>query len=98
MDKSKYNQEANYAYLDRPVNESIGKKAPSDYFGKALVQCSTKRVEVGSIINEDELKRNLAANCIPAGVFDMEFGDYDRFLAERRTLMAAKIRKYYESL
>lgn len=98
VDKSRYNQEANYAYLDRPVNESIGKKAPSDYFGKALAQCSTKRAEVGSIINEDELKCNLAANCIPSGVFDMEFSDYDRFLAERRGMMAAKIRRYYESL
>ena len=26
--KNQYNQDGNYAYLDRPVNESIGKKAP----------------------------------------------------------------------
>lgn len=98
VDKSKYNQEGNYAYLDRPVNESIGKKAPKDYFGKALVQCDTKKAEVGSIIDKDELMRNLAANCIPTDVFDMEFCDYERFLNERRKLMAAKIRRYYETL
>lgn len=98
VDKSKYNQEGNYAYLDRPVNESIGKKAPKDYFSKALAQCDTKKAEVGSIIDKDELMRNLAANCIPLYVFDMEFSDYDRFLAERRKLMAAKIRRFYESL
>lgn len=98
VDKSKYNQEGNYAYLDRPVNESIGKKAPKDYFSKALAQCETKKAEVGSIIDKDELKRNLSANCIPSDVFDMEFSDYERFLTERRKLMAEKIRKYYESL
>lgn len=97
-DKSLYNQEGNYAYLDRPVNESIGKNAPKDYFGKALAQCKTKRAEVGSIINEEDLMKNLAANCIPSDVFDMEFSDYERFLTERRKLMAKKIRKYYESL
>lgn len=98
MDKSKYNQEGNYAYLDRPVNESIGKKAPKDYFGLALQQCKTKQAIVGSIIDEAELHRNLSVNCIPADVFSMGIGDYDRFLEERRQLMAAKIHKYYEAL
>lgn len=98
MDKSKYNQEGNYAYLDRPVNESIGKKAPKDYFGLALQQCKTKQAIVGSIIDEAELHRNLSVNCIPADVFNMGIGDYDRFLEERRQLMAAKIHRYYEAL
>lgn len=98
MDKSKYNQEGNYAYLDRPVNESIGKKAPKDYFGLALQQCKTKQAIVGSIIDEAELHRNLSVNCIPEDVFSMGIGDYDRFLEERRQLMAAKIHKYYEAL
>jgi hypothetical protein len=98
VDKSRYNQEGNYAYLDRPVNESIGKKAPKDYFGLALKQCETKKATVGSIIDEEELHRNLMVNCIPSNVFSMEFDDYDRFLEERRKLMAAKIRRYYESL
>lgn len=98
VDKSRYNQEGNYAYLDRPVNESIGKKAPKDYFGLALKQCETKKATVGSIIDEEGLHRNLMINCIPSDVFSMEFDDYDRFLEERRKLMAAKIRRYYESL
>ena len=98
VDKSKYNQEGNYAYLDRPVNESIGKKAPKDYFGSALQQCKTKQAIVGSIIDETELHSNLSVNCIPADVFSMGIGDYDRFLEERRQLMAEKIHKYYEAL
>ena len=96
--KNQYNQDANYAYLDRPINESIGKKAPKEYFNIALKQCETMVCECGSIIDEELLRKNLEINCIPTGVFDMEHEDYSRFLEERRLLMANKIRKYYECL
>lgn len=96
--KNQYNQDANYAYLDRPVNESIGKKAPKEYFNIALNQCQTKIAECGSIIDEAQLYRNLEANSIPEDVFNMEHQDYSSFLEKRRLLMAKKIRKYYESL
>lgn len=96
--KNLYNQDGNYAYLDRPVNESIGKKAPKDYFNEALEQCTTKQAICGSIIDEKQLYRNLTMNCIPSDVFNMDYQDYNRFLEERRSLMADKIRHYYESL
>lgn len=96
--KNQYNQDANYAYLDRPVNESIGKKAPKEYFNIALKQCKTKVCECGSIIDEEVLRKNLEINCIPTDVFDMEHEDYSRFLEERRLMMANKIRRYYDSL
>ena len=96
--KNQYNQEGNYAYLDRPVNESIGKKAPKEYFNIALNQCHTKTSKCGSIIDEDQLRKNLADNCIPESIFEMEHEDYSSFLEQRRMLMANKIRKYYESL
>ena len=98
FEKNQYNQEANYAYLDRPVNVSIGKQAPVDYFHKALKQCDTKIIECGSITDIDELKRNLAINCIPEDVFDMDYTRYGEFLEKRRALMAEKIKKYYSSL
>lgn len=98
FEKNQYNQEANYAYLDRPVNVSIGKQAPANYFQKALKQCDTKVVECGSITKLDELKQNLAMNCIPEDVFEMDHTSYGEFLEKRRTLMAEKIRKYYYSL
>ena len=41
---------------------------------------------------------NLAANCIPSGVFDMDSSDYEDFLAQRRALMAKKIEAYFKSL
>lgn len=96
--KTQYNQDGNYAYLDRPVNESIGKKAPKEYFSLALEQCETKIAKCGSIIDEDQLLLNLEANCIPQNVFDMGHEDYSEFLEQRRLLMAKKIRKFYESL
>lgn len=96
--KNLYNQDGNYAYLDRPVNESIGKKAPKDYFQEALTQCETKQAVCGSIIDEKQLYDNLAMNCIPTDVFNMDYQDYTRFLEERRSMMADKIRRYYESL
>ena len=96
--KNQYNQDANYAYLDRPVNESIGKKSPQQYFNEALNQCITKEAICGSIIDRDQLFANLKMNCIPSDIFDMDFSKYDPFLEERRKLMASKIRKYYASL
>lgn len=98
FERTEYNQTANYAYLDTPVNISIGKKAPKDYFSAALQQCGTEVALVGSILDEQQLRRNLALNCIPEEVFDMDYTRYAEFLEKRRTLMAQKIKKYYLSL
>ena len=39
-----------------------------------------------------------AANCRPEGVVNWDSSNYEGFLAQRRLRIAAKIRKYYESL
>lgn len=98
FERTQYNQTANYAYLDTPVNISIGKKAPKDYFSVALAQCGNDKAETGSIINEKVLRDNLRMNCIPEDIFEMDYTQYNEFLEKRRALMAQKIRKYYESL
>ena len=98
FDKSKYNHNANYVYLDTPVNKSIGKKAPNDYFGLALKQCLTKKIEIGSITNLQQLKENMKTNCIPEEIINMDYNDYSNFLKIRKKLMANKIREYYEGL
>ena len=99
LEKNQYNQNANYVYLDRPVNESIGKLPPYEYFSIAKRQCSEDVTKpIGSINNIDLLERNLAKNCIPNDIFKMDFESYSRFLQERRTLMAQKIKDYYYSL
>lgn len=97
-EKSLYNQEGNYAFLDTQVNKSIGKKAPNEYFPEAREQCKTGNITIGSITNYDQLLENLAINCVPEDVFEMDHTRYAEFLEKRRVLMAKKIRKYYELL
>ncbi len=97
-DKSKYNQIANYTYLDTQTNISIGDKAPKDYFNTVFIQCNTKDIKYGNISDINILKNNLEVNCIPEKIINMEAKDYDDFLLERRKLMAQKIKKYYQSL
>lgn len=97
-DKSKYNQVANYTYLDTGVNISIGKKAPSEYFTKAKEQCSYGECCIGTIVKEDELYKNLEINCIPSTILNMQACNYDEFLLERRKMMAEKIKKFYYSI
>ena len=98
FEKGKYNQEANFAFLDTQVNKSIGKLPPKEYFEKARKQCETKQIEIGSITDIDELMKNLEMNCVPNTVFDMDFHQYDDFIELRKKMMAKKIKDYYYSL
>lgn len=97
-DKTKYNQVANYTYLDTGVNISIGKKAPNEYFVQAKEQCLNGQCCIGTILNEYDLMNNLKINCIPEGIYTMQAGDYETFLQERRKMMAEKIKNYYYSI
>ncbi len=97
-EKSSYNQEANFAFLDTQVNKTIGKKAPNVYFAEAKKQCETGILTIGSISDYQQLLANMKTNCVSEDVFDMDHTRYAEFLEKRRTMMAKKIRKYYESL
>ena len=94
--KAQYNQNANMAYLNDLVNKSIGKKSPMEYFAMAFGQCETGVAVIGEITDIDALRDNLKMNCIPEEVRNWDFANYEEFLDARRSLMAAKIRKYYE--
>ena len=97
-DKAKYNQVANYTYLDTGVNISIGKKAPNEYFAQAKEQCLKGQCCIGTILNENDLINNLQINCIPENIYTMQACDYETFLQERRKMMAEKIKNYYYSI
>lgn len=97
-DKSRYNQVANYAFLDTGVNISIGKSAPHEYFSAALAQCESGTIEVGTITDVEDFWANLKTNCIPNDIVSMSAEDYPVFLQKRRAMMAAKIRDFYYSL
>lgn len=93
-----YNQVANYTFLEKKINIAIKDDAPCEYFAKELNACRNGCGHYGSIQSEEGLMANLAANCIPSGVFDMDSSDYEDFLAQRRALMAKKIEAYFKSL
>ena len=96
--KTKYNQVANYIYLDTQVNKAISDDSPTVYFTKAKQQCKTKEIELGNVSEESLLLSNLSENCIPNGIDKMDVSSYDNFLSERRKLMAALIERYYKGL
>jgi len=97
-DKSKYNQIANYTYLDTQTNISVGEKAPNEYFRIVYEQCNSKEMKFGNITDITTLKENLKTNCIPENIIELEVANYESFLLERRKLMAKKIKDYYFSL
>lgn len=93
-----YNQIANYVLMQQEINISIGAKSPDTYFKEIQKQCHGGALRYGAIDHPQELEDNLRAHCIPMSIFDATVDDYDAFLEQRRRLMAAKIRAYYESL
>ena len=81
-------QVANFALLDTTLNISIGKKAPCEYFSAVLENDE----------HEDVFWKNLSENCIPREILNMTYEHYDKFLEQRRQLMAQKIQQYYARL
>lgn len=96
--KGRYNQVANFTYLDTQVNKAVRDDAPNIYFGKALEQCENKKIAFGNISDREAFMKNLEENSIPKSVVSMTVKDYYVFLAERRVLMSQLIEKYYKGL
>src|SRR5690606_36499753 len=82
--RSKYNQVANYVYVQQEVNIKIGETAPAVYMGKVFDQCQQGAAHYGAIISLDDLKANLAANCLPEDLCAYQPEQFEAFLAERR--------------
>lgn len=98
FERGDYNQIANFVYAQSEINIKVGKKAPKNYMSEVIKQTKGGKMKYGGIADEKALAENLKQNCIPAGFEEMEFGDYEDFLKERRKLMAKKIKDYYFSL
>ena len=98
LSPSRYNQIANYVVMQSEINIAIGNKPPGEYFTELWEQCSNRVPKYGGITDPGQLQTNLIAHCIPMGMEVKDIKDYNGFLQERRTLMAAKIRDYYLGL
>lgn len=98
LERGKYNQIANYVYMQSEINIKIGNKPPKDYFALIRQQIADNDLKLSGLASETEFSENLQAHCIPAEITAMSLADYPDFLALRRKQMASKIRDYYFSL
>jgi hypothetical protein len=98
LDRSKYNQIANYVYMQSEINIKVGNKPPKDYFETVKTQMLNGIQQVSGLSNEQQLLDNLKMNCVPLEIQQMGIEDYNEFLTLRRQLMATKIKEYYHSL
>ena len=97
-ERSLYNQIANYVYTQSEINVKIKDQAPKEYMAQVKEQCTGGNTVYGGIDSLAKLETNMAANCIPQEIFDMDYTQFENFLEKRRHLMAQKIRNYYELL
>ncbi|MGO2009608.1 GmrSD restriction endonuclease domain-containing protein [Vreelandella alkaliphila] len=93
-----YNQVANFALTETPINIAIKDYPPQTYMAKVKSQCDTGELTLGEITHLADLQANLRENAIPDFLDTVTAVNYRDFLAARRKLMAQMIRHYYESL
>lgn len=98
LDRGKYNQIANYVYMQSEINIKVGNKPPQEYFEMIKQQMIEGKRQVSGISTENDLFENLKMNCVPAEIINMSFDDYSDFLDLRRKQMALKMRDYYFKL
>lgn len=98
LDRSKYNQIANYVFMQSEINIKVGNKPPKDYFEIITKQMLDNNGRVSGLSTKDQLLDNLRMNCVPIEIMQMKIEDYNDFLTLRRKLMATKIKDYYFSL
>ena len=98
LDRGKYNQIANYVYMQSEINIKVGNKPPKDYFELIKTQMNSNNRLVSGLSTEHELLGNLKMNCVPIEIIEMNIEDYNDFLILRRKLMALKIKEYYFAL
>ncbi len=102
--RSEYNQIANYAVCEKPINSAIGNREPKIYFAEILMQCNAGQKKYGNITDFSLLQENFRMNCIPEycisedGIEKMTVDGYSDFLSERRKLMSQKIKKHFDGL
>ncbi len=92
--RSRYNQIANFVMTQSEINIAIGAKPPEEYFGQLREQVSGGAKRYGGITDHENMRSNLAMNCVPVALLEGEPMEYDTFLVERRRLMADKIRQW----
>lgn len=97
-DRADYNQVANFALTETPINIAISNRAPEAYMSEVAEQVESTHLTLGEITDHEDLLRNLTENAVPLNLAEVSAEEYSAFLAERRHLMATYIRTYFERL
>jgi len=97
-DRGDYNQVANFALTETSINISVSNKPPSEYMAVMAEQIGSGRLSLGEITDGKDLAANLVENAAPEWLSEVSSGNYREFLAERRLLMARRMRTYFEQL
>ena len=98
LSRGRYNQIANFVITQSEINIAISDKDPEIYFSDVLEQVSGGDAHYGGITDLSELKVNFEENCLPTCMLEGDIPAYEDFLAQRRSLMALRIKKWFESL
>ena len=98
LSRGRYNQIANFVLAQSEINIAIGDKSPEQYFADLAEQCDGGPKKYGGITQRLDLQANLRMHCLPESMIDGEVPAYDVFLEGRRTLMAQKIKTWFEAL
>lgn len=98
LSRGRYNQIANFVIAQSEINIAIGDKAPEKYFAEIADQVNGGKKRYGGITDPARLRENYEQNCLPVSLIDGEVPAYDDFLAERRRLMALRIKQWFEVL
>lgn len=96
--RGQYNQIANFVLAQSEINIAIGDKPPEKYFKELVEQCDGGKQKYGGITDAADLRANLRMSCVPLSMLDGEIPEYDKFLEERRKLMALKIKTWFVAL
>jgi hypothetical protein len=98
LSRGQYNQIANFVMAQSEINIAIGDKSPKIYFKEIVEQVNGGPKRYGGITDPETLRQNFEENCLPESLLDGQVPDYETFLAERRRLMALRIKRWFEVL
>jgi hypothetical protein len=98
LTRGRYNQIANFVLAQSEINISIGDRDPKVYFAELAEQCNGGARRHGGITTAEEMRANLAMNCLPECLLKGEIPSFDDFLEQRRRAMAQKIKTYFGGL
>lgn len=98
LSRGQYNQIANFVMAQSEINIAIGDKSPEIYFKEIVEQVNGGPKRYGGITDPEVLRQNFEENCLPESLLNGQVPDYETFLAERRRLMALRIKRWFEVL